>query len=85
MDACRVAGTIAIGASCTSLDACVAGAQCARITGTSTSLASADLASGARCLAVCARDAPACASGEHCADISDGAAGTRLDFGLCTN
>ncbi len=85
MDACRVVGTIAIGASCTTLDACVAGAQCARVTLASTSLAPADLVTGARCLAVCARDAPACASGEHCADISDGAGGTRLDFGLCTH
>lgn len=83
MDACRAIGTLALGAPCTTLDACVAGAQCVRIAGTSASLAPADVALGGRCRAVCARDAPDCAATEHCTDVTDGAGGTRLDFGVC--
>jgi hypothetical protein len=83
MDACHAYGTLSEGASCTTLDSCVASSQCAHVGAESASLAPADLLTGARCARVCARDAPTCATSQRCLDIADGVGGTRLDFGLC--
>lgn len=83
MDACRPVGALAVGAPCTALDTCVAHAQCARIGDATASLDPADLSFAARCVQVCARDAPACDAAERCTDVRDGDGGTRVDFGLC--